>query len=437
MGRPKRSYPKGKLRLVTPKNIDPQKVYSVELEYTWNRKVIRKSTGIKVRVSDWNDRTSEIRASVPEYKRYNALLTSMVRKIDSNLAEYNDKHPNQITEDVIKAFLANKPIARRDKGLDFVDYVVSVLESDYSRKAISYSRYNNGKCCMKIFGDFLKTYNLGTYKDDGIYLGEVTPDIIDKYISWRRNIKGNKDVTINHALTPIIKACRYASKLGLFDAAIAAVIENMRIIVLPSLEDDDNSSDVKFLSDEQFDTLKAYYDATSEPRRKEYLEMFFFAYYACGLRCVDVIFMQWSNVDFERKEIRKILIKTRNRVVIPLTDDAIQILRKWQQKVENNRFVFGFPPSDFDLNDEEQIMRLRNNAEKCISQSFNIVGKELGFPLTFHMARHTFAVRALEQGLSMTAISRLLGHSSTSITEKVYAQFKIEQLAEEVDKLKL
>lgn len=44
MGRPKRLYPLGKYRLRTPKVIDKEKAYPIELEYTWNRQIIRKTT---------------------------------------------------------------------------------------------------------------------------------------------------------------------------------------------------------------------------------------------------------------------------------------------------------------------------------------------------------------------------------------------------------
>ena len=53
-----------------------------------------------------------------------------------------------------------------------------------------------------------------------------------------------------------------------------------------------------------------------------------------------------------------------------------------------------------------------------------------------HVARHTFAVFALNKGLSMSVVSRLLGHGSTDVTEKVYARFLPETLFAEVEKLK-
>ena len=52
-----------------------------------------------------------------------------------------------------------------------------------------------------------------------------------------------------------------------------------------------------------------------------------------------------------------------------------------------------------------------------------------------HIARHTFAVFALNNGLSMSVVSRLLGHGSTDITEKVYARFLPETLSSELNRL--
>ena len=92
MGRPKRLYPLGKYRLRTPKEVDKDKAYPVELEYTWNRQIIRKTTNVFVKVADWNQNGNqgrgEIRASYGgEFKRLNQLLLARVERIDSQLAE--------------------------------------------------------------------------------------------------------------------------------------------------------------------------------------------------------------------------------------------------------------------------------------------------------------------------------------------------------------
>ncbi|MBQ1582816.1 MAG: tyrosine-type recombinase/integrase [Prevotella sp.] len=442
MGRPKRLYPLGKYRLRTPKTIDKSKTYPIELEYTWNRQVLRKSANIFVKAADWNQNGNqgrgEIRSSYGnEYKRLNKVLMERVDTMDAQLAEYNVKHPNQITAEVIAGFLSHKPLTRKDQGKDFAEFVLERLESEYSRHKIGRSRYKNGICCMNVFTTFLRATNQGTYEKDKIYVGDITPELIDGYITWRRDIRQNGDETINHSLTPILKACSYAAELGMIEQSVNARIQDMMIVTKPSLSDEESEFDGKALTKEQMDALLEYYKNCKEPRRKEFMEMFFFAFHACGLRIVDVMTLQWGHINFEKKELRKIMIKTSKRHVIPLTEPALKILRKWQEKRVGCRYVFDLVNDNLDLNDEEALYKARINATKCIGQSLAVVGEQLEFPfsLSMHVARHTFAVMALNKGLSMSVVSRLLGHGSTDITEKVYAHFLPETLSAEMDKL--
>lgn len=442
MGRPKRLYPLGRYRLHIRGEIDSAKQYLVQLEYTWNRQVIRKGMNIFVRLGDWNEKANKGRGGVrasygTEANRVNSLLLARADKVDGLLAEYQQKHPNQITAQVIADFLADKPVIREDKGKDFVEFVLERLESDYSRNRIGRSRYENGKSGMNIFQIFLRATNKGTYKPDSIYVGEISVELIDEYIKWRREVKQNSNATINHALTPILKACAYAAELKMIDHTINARIQDMRISPKLSLSDEDNEFDGKYLTKEQMSALVEYYRDCTEPRRKEFLEMFFFAFHACGLRVVDVMTLQWKHIDFARKELRKIMIKTNKRHVIPLTEPALHILQRWQEKRAGCRYVFNLVKDDLDLDDAEALYKARNNATKCINQSLAVVGEQVGLPfsLSMHAAQHSFAVFALNKGLSMSVVSRLLGHSSTDVTEKVYAKFLPETLSSEIAKL--
>jgi integrase len=208
-------------------------------------------------------------------------------------------------------------------------------------------------------------------------------------------------------------------------------------VVKKSLADTEDS-DCRSLTDSQFHGLIEYYNTCSIPRRKEFLEMFLFSYHACGLRLVDVMTLQWGHINFEKKELRKVLVKTNKRHEIPLSDSAIKILERWREKRGMCRYVFDLVREDLDLNDEEALYRARNNATKCINQSLLVVGEQLAFPfpLTMHVARHTFAVHALNNGMSMSVVSRLLGHANTEVTEQVYAHYLPDTLMSEVEKLK-
>lgn len=81
---------------------------------------------------------------------------------------------------------------------------------------------------------------------------------------------------------------------------------------------------------------------------------------------------------------------------------------------------------------------LQNTEIQLISNDLRLIftcSLLLASPCIFHTARHSFAVFTLNKGLSMSVVSRLLGHSSTDITEKVYARFLPETLSAEVAKL--
>lgn len=52
--------------------------------------------------------------------------------------------------------------------------------------------------------------------------------------------------------------------------------------------------------------------------------------------------------------------------------------------------------------------------------------------VTFHSARHTFAVMCLDAGLPIESISRMLGHTNISTTQ-IYARITLEKLSSDMD----
>lgn len=440
MGRQPRQFPIGKYVIeFKGKKNDPSAKYSISLQYSWGGQIVRKTSGVRCLEKDWNPKTCELRASYgTDYRRTNEFLRQRKEKYDNLIKEYVANNDNRLTKQDLRDLLDNKPISRADKGLDFIEFAQDKLNSEYKRKKIGHSRYKNGISSLSMFKEFLISTGNGTYKPDGIYLSEISPDLIDKLIDWRRRIKHNEDATINHALTPILKAVSAASLLGLIKPELNAALQDMRITT-KRIDDGEHEFDGKYLTENQIMALLSEYDNTKEVRRREYLEMFLFAFHACGMRIVDIMTLQWGNINFVKREIKKIQVKTGKRNTIPLTDAAIQILTKWKSRELKNRFVFGLLKDDFDLTDDDALYRRRNSVTQGINQSLIPIGESLNLPftLTMHVARHSFAVHALNSGMDMSVVSRLLGHSSTDITEKVYAQFLPETLMAEVERLNL
>lgn len=444
MGRPKRDYPEGKFVLDKKGKHGEDILYPIVIQYVWQTKPIRKTTGIKCHLKDWNPAANrgrgELRSSYgKDYARQNSFLNDRIQHYDEMIKEYFIKHSRGITFDVLTDIMSDKPVTRADEGKDFFVFAQERLDSEYSRKKIQYSRYKNGMSSLRMFKEFLISTGNGTYQKDSIYLSDLTAALLDKLIVWRREVKHNSDATINHALTPILKAADSAASMGLLPMQQNATIQEMRISLKKEVDDTGETEfDGKYLTKEQLQKLLDEYDDTKEVRRKEYIEIFLFAFHACGLRVVDVMTLQWGHINFEKREIKKVLIKTNKRHIIPLTDPAIEILMKWKSKELKNRYVFGLMPDDVKLSDEETIYKRRNSVTQSINQSLIVVGEHMNLPftLTMHVARHTFAVLALNDGMNMSVISRLLGHASTDVTEKVYAKFLSSTLSEEVERLK-
>jgi integrase len=293
---------------------------------------------------------------------------------------------------------------------------------------------------MRIFQEFLLSQGKGTYKPDGIYLGEISLPLIEDYIAYRRDVKKNQDSTINHSLTPIISAVTRANDEGLIDARIYADIKDCRVVEQPRL-DSEQFDGKSFLTKEQLQKLVEFYNQDSEPRRKEYIEIFLFAFHSGGLRMVDVMTLMWSHINIEKKELRKIQVKTatgkHQRHTVPLNDAAIAILYRWKQRARREKFVFDLVDDTFNIDDSENLYYTRNSCDRKVNQSLHVVGNRIGLDanLTFHWARHTFAILSLNDGMSLSMVSRFLGHSSTDVTEQVYADYLPTTLAEELDKL--
>ena len=435
MARVARKYPTGRFFLRTPAKIDEEKLYPVYLNYFCGGKKIRQSTDIRCMVKDWNPDANhgigELRASYgTDYRKKNGKLQKLLRKVDSNIFEYVEQN-GEISPDIIQDFICgdDRPL-RADKGQSFVAYALDVLGKQYKGHKIRISTYKNSISILNQFTNFLSEKE--GEKGGELYVGSITEELVREFLVWGLD-RGRKTDTVEKYLETISKICKHASVDGLLCKTSAQAIAD---IVLEYSIDDNSSRSIKYLTLEEMSRFVNIDRNVKSDKEIEDLDMFKFSFLSCGLRISDIITLRWCDIDFEKKELRKIQVKTRGRNIIPLSDEALKILKKW--KGRHNIFVFGLLPDEFDLKDEERLRTKRNSLTSTINKRLENISKkaQLGKKVTFHMARHSWAVAALEQGLSIIMISSLLGHTSTAITEKVYTEIRNEAKTEAVRNLK-
>ena len=436
MGRVARKYPTGRFFLRTPAKIDEEKLYPVYLNYFCGGKKIRQSTDIRCMVKDWNPDANhgigDLRASYgSDYRKKNLHLQKLLRKVDGNIFDYVEQN-GEISPDIIQGFIYgdDRPL-RADKGQGFVAYALELLEKQYMKRKIRISTYKNSVSILNQFKNFLNDKECEQKSE--LFVGNITEDIVRDFLAWGLE-RGRKTDTVEKYLETISKVCRQASDDGLLCKASAQAIAD---IVLEDSLDDSSARSIKYLTTGEIGKLVKIDRGIISNKQADVLEMFKFSYLSCGPRISDIITLRWCDIDFEKKELCKIQVKTRGRNTIPLADEAFEILKQWRGR--HNIFVFGLLPDDFDLKDEERLRTRRNSITSTINKRLENISKkaQLSKKVTFHMARHSWAVSALEQGMAISMISSLLGHSSTMVTEKVYAEFRQDAKAEAVRNLKL
>lgn len=405
--------------------------YQVYIQYTLDRKVAKDKTDVWVKEKEWNGKAQKVRSVHPQSVRLNKMLDKKKNDIDALILDFPSE--KRLTIDVLRSMVKGEYNANEEKNQDFVQLAISNIETLYKTEKIGISVRDNGLNGLELFRTFL----LEELGEDSISIADMTEDIVDSYIIWRKNKRNNINATINKALTPLMKAAKLAARKGLMEASVADAISEKYLPIKTKLsEEDAEDEDVHYLTKEQLGKFVALYNIVKYPRTRDYMDMFLFAFHACGLRFSDILTLQWMHIDFEKHKLKKILYKGKVPHEITLNDAALKILNQWKMKKRSNRFVFALLPDDFNLADEAELKRMRINKNTPIKVSLKALGDKIGdlsFNLTIHVARHTFAVFALNNGVDVHKVSRLLAHSSVMVTEKVYAKFLPETLQKEVE----
>lgn len=426
MGRVKSKFPTGNIVI---KNKKPNKEGKVALYlcYNINTTPVAITTDIFVKPDDWDSKTQTVKSKNPAAARMNNQLKLQREKVDEQIMAYE----GHLTADIVRKMLKGEFVQQNDpKKIDFIQYATEYNQQRFDLQKLSYSTYYNGDRYIKKFQRFLAEQT----GEGIIYLTDLTIDLIEKYKSYCIK-RGNTKEGINKMLTPLIKAAMYATDNDLLSARVSTQIKQSYFDLKErQYRSEVEDTEVRYLTEEQMLQFVDLYSKVKFNRTREIMDMFLFSFHACGLRVSDIVTLEWSHIDWERQELSKNLVKGKVPHTIPLTDAAMEILKRWQEKNLNRRFIFNLLDSTFDTSDAALLDKKIKSKNRILQTSLNEVGNKMGLPfhLSMHVARHTFAVMALNRGVTIHMISRLLGHSSIITTEKVYAEFLPDTITQEV-----
>lgn len=382
MGRVKSKFPTGNIVI---KNKKPNKEGKVALYlcYNINTTPVTITTDIFVKPDDWDSKTQTVKSKNPAAVRLNNQLKLQREKVDEQIMAYE----GHLTADIVRKMLKGEFAQQNDpKKIDFIQYATEYNQQRYDLEKLSYSTYYNGDRYIKKFQRFLSEQT----GEGIIYLTDLTIDLIEKYKTYCIK-RGNTKEGINKMLTPLIKAAMYATDNDLLSAKVSAQIKQSYFDLKErQYRSEVEDSEVRYLTEEQMQQFVDLYFKVKFNRTREIMDMFLFAFHACGLRVSDIVTLEWSHIDWEQHELSKNLVKGKVPHTIPLTDAAMDILKRWQEKNLNKRFVFSLLDSTFDTSDAALLDKKIKSKNRILQTSLNEVGNKIGLPfnLTMHNTNH-------------------------------------------------
>lgn len=271
---------------------------------------------------------------------------------------------------------------KKDRSINFLDYYQAYIDS-YTKKDLRMI-----KIALNRFKDFLKEYY-------PLYEFSIKPDLITKemmerfveYLQSRSVGEGAKSIYQRFK-----KVVRYAidHEVMLKDPCKGVVCKVDEQIL---------RKDVLSM-DEIQSLIQCHYDNENPNVRRAFILCLY-----CGLRFCDVKDLTYKNIDYTNRLLKFEQNKTKGHsthsgVVIPLNDGLLSLI--------------GEVPDDLN----SSIFNLPSYESCCKSVKRWVKRAGINKHISWHCARHSFAVNILNNGANIKTVASLLGHSGLKHTEK-------------------
>jgi integrase/recombinase XerD len=161
----------------------------------------------------------------------------------------------------------------------------------------------------------------------------------------------------------------------------------------------------------------AVLDATEKPAERMIVHLLRFT----GLRVSEACALEWSHIDVASPSLTVVRSKTRAGLrTIPLHPILIPHLRAWQR---------------WQGRETTYVLETKNGTPmkpQFVWRVVRRVGNRAGIHgLNCHCLRRTYGSSLINDGLRLEVVSKLLGHASTVVTERSYAELLNETIARE------
>jgi site-specific recombinase XerD len=273
---------------------------------------------------------------------------------------------------------------RKDRNVNFLDYFQSCIDN-YTKKDLRMMQI-----ALSRFKDFL--HEKYPVYESNIRAEHLNKDMMAQFVEYLQSRSiGEGAKSIYQRFKKVIKSAIEHD----------VMIKNPCDGVQCKVDDQILRKDVLSLEETQA-LINCHYDHENPDVRRAFI----FCLY-CGLRFCDVKDLTFRNVDYSNRLLKFEQSKTKGHsassgVVIPLNDGLLSLIGNLPKDGNLDSFVFTLP-----------------SYESCCKSVKRWVKRAgINKHISWHCARHSFAVNILNNGANIKTVASLLGHSGLKHTEK-------------------
>ena len=349
----------------------------------------------------WNPRESRMDGKSREAVEVNGRLENLLLSIQSAYQSMLSKgYPFDAT-DVKEQFQGS--VQTRCMLIERLDMLIKEKESHVGvdiRKE-SMASYHSTRIHLQ---EFIQK----KYKVSDLAFSQLTENFIHEFQQYFLGECGFQESSFYNVATHLKTVCRQAYREGVADILLFDKVKISK----------GNKKLPKALDRGAFEKLKTLHFEDLEEEMETARDIFLFACYTGAAYC-DL--MELNKSHLVRDDEGSLWLKfNRQKTGVPcrvkLLPEAIRLMEKLHSDERETLLPFmGYATYQSYL----KALRLRAG---------------ISFPFTTHTARHTFATLiTLEQGVPIETVSKMLGHSNVSMTER-YAKVTPQKLFEEFDR---
>ncbi|WP_347160114.1 site-specific integrase [Pontibacter chitinilyticus] len=359
----------------------------IYVRYTHDQKSIQISTGEKILPDYWDAENEKVKRSLRGYTTLNSAIQAKEDEVKeiANIAKSIGVDP---TIEYIREKLNESKAPASKKEPDFYALYKQWVEENKGRKVDGF------------LAQQLSTLNLiEEFEKEKAY--KITLDRIDmafynKFTTWLMVNKERTANTVGKHIKHIKAFLNHLTHLGI----------NLNLTFKSkSFKRISTKTDIIYLTRQELDKLYEF-DLSKDKRLERIRDIFIFEC-ATGLRYSDIENLKPENI--KKDHIEFTTIKTRDKLIIPLSKYAKHVLAKYDGQLPKT------------ITNQKMNEALKDLGEHCgidtMEQRVTHVGSkrvEKSIPkyklLTTHCARRTFITQSLERGLRPEVIMKITGH---------------------------